>query len=152
MTALTSAGPDGDISRFVGYRFPDGHYTIDPEAHRQFVEAVGGSTSERGTAHPVFGFLVAHCGMGLTFEEFMALLGAPIDAGALFGQEDLVLERPLRVGEMFTVRGSIVEARSTTGSRAGAMDLVTCGLEVVDAQGQIACRSRETYVIPRPAK
>ena len=149
MSATPSHLPAGDVSRLVGYRFPDGQYTIEPEAHRQFVEATDGSTSDRGMAHPVFGFLVAHCGMGLGFDEFMKLLGAPPDAGALFGQEDLVLERPLRVGEVFTVRGSIVEARSTTGSRSGAMDLVTCGLEVVDVEGQVVCRSRETYVIPR---
>lgn len=136
------------IERFVGYRFPDGVYTIDPGAHAKFIDAVGAKAPPDGHAHPLFAFLVSHCGMGMTFEEFMRLLGAPHDAGALFGQEDLVLERPLRVGETYTVRGEIVEARSARGERSGPIDLVTCGLDVLDGAGELVCRSLETYVIP----
>lgn len=146
-------GPAGesisDVTRLIGYRFPDGSYTIDPEDHQRFVQTTGGRRSDTGTAHPVFGFLATHCGMGLDFPQFMALLGAPLDSGALFGQEDLRLERPLHIGETFTVRGSIVEARATVGAQVGSMFLVTCGLELVDGEGEVVCRSRETYVVPR---
>ncbi len=144
---MTASG----IERFLGYQLPGGSYTVDPDKHAQFLDAVDAEPSPSGNAHPMFGFLAAHCGMGLTFPQFMVLLEAPLDAGALFGQEDLQLRRPLRIGETVSVRGSIVEARSTRGSKAGAFDLVTCGLELVDAAGTVVCTSRETYVIPRKA-
>lgn len=137
------------IERFTGHRLPDGAYTIDAEDHAAFLAAVDGIASRDGHAHPLFGFLATHCGMGLSFREFMELLGTTEDAGAMFGQEALELNRPLRIGETFTVRGLIVEARSTSSQRLGPLDIVTCALELVDADREVACRSRETYVIPR---
>jgi acyl dehydratase len=137
------------IERFIGYALPGGMFTIDPDKHALFLKAVDAQPSPSGNAHPMFAFFAAHNGMGLTFPQFMELLEAPLDAGALFGQEDLQLMRPLRIGETVTVRGSIVEARSTRGSKAGSFDLVTCGLELIDASGAVVSTSRETYVIPR---
>lgn len=142
---MTTSG----IERFLGYRLPGGSFTVEPEKHALFLKAVDGVPSPTGNAHPMFAFIAAHNGMGLSFPQFMELLEAPLDAGALFGQEDLQLLRPLRIGETVSVRGSIVEARSTRGAKAGSFDLVTCGLELVDAAGALVCTSRETYVIPR---
>ena len=137
------------IERFVGFRFPDGKYTVDPELHEMYLKAVDAVPSPAGNAHPLFGFLAAHCGMGYTFPQFMELIEAPLDAGALFGQEDLQLHRPLRIGETVTVKASIVQARSTTGAQTGRFDLVTCGIELTDDSGAIVCTSLETYVVPR---
>lgn len=139
------------IERFLGHVLPGGSFTVDPGKHALFLEAVDAKPSPSGNAHPMFSFIAAHNGMGLTFPQFMELLEAPLDAGALFGQEDLVIIRPLRIGETVSVRGSIVEARSTKGAKAGSFDLVTCGLELIDDSGAVICTSRETYVIPRGA-
>ena len=144
------ASPPG-IERFQGYPLPGGTYTVEPDRHALWLKAVDAEASPAGNAHPMFAFIAAHNGMGLTFPQFMELLEAPLDAGALFGQEDLQLARPLKIGETVTVRGSIVEARSTRGAKAGSFDLVTCGLELLDASGAVICTSRETYVIPRRA-
>lgn len=140
--------PQG-IERFQGYVLPGGSYTVEPARHALFLQAVDGAPSLSGNAHPIFCFIAAHNGMGLTFPQFMELLEAPLDAGALFGQEDLQIKRPLRIGETVSVRGRIAEARSTKGAKAGAFDLVTCALELVDGAGDVICTSRETYVIPR---
>lgn len=150
-TSGGTAGESPGIERFIGYRLPGGTYTVEPGKHALFREAVEAEPSPEGNAHPMFAFIAAHNGMGLTFPQFMQLLQAPLDAGALFGQEDLQVLRPLRIGETVTVRGSIVEARSTRGAKAGNFDLVTCGLELIDAEGVRICTSRETYVIPRRA-
>lgn len=139
------------IERFQGYKLPGGVFTVEPDKHALFLEAVEAEPSPIGHAHPMFSFIAAHNGMGLTFPQFMELLEAPLDAGALFGQEDLNIMRPLRIGETVAVRGSIVEARSTKGAKAGSFDLVTCGLELIDDSGTVICTSRETYVIPRRA-
>ena len=137
------------IERFLGCTLPGGTFTVEPDKHALFLEAVDAEPSPSGNAHPMFAFFAAHNGMGFTFPQFMQFLEAPLDVGALFGQEDLQLLRPLRIGETVSVRGSIVEARNTSGAKTGSFDLVTCGLEVVDSAGAVVCTSRETYVIPR---
>lgn len=139
------------IERFVGHRLPGGKYTVEPDKHALFLKAVDALPSPVGNAHPMFAFIAAHNGMGLTFPQFMELIDAPLDAGALFGQEDLRILRPLRIGETVTVRGSIVDAQSKRGAKAGSFDRITCALELVDGSGDVICTSRETYIIPRRA-
>lgn len=137
------------IEKYIGYSFPGGTYTIDPAKHALFLKAVDGVPSKDGRAHPILHFIATHAGKGMTFDGLMELIGAPLDAGALFGQEDLEILRPLHVGETVQVRGSIVDARSKTGARTGAFDTLTTSIELVDAEGNVACRSLETYIIPR---
>ncbi|MDB5719673.1 MAG: hypothetical protein JWP15_291, partial [Alphaproteobacteria bacterium] len=97
-------------------------------------------------------FIATHAGKSVTFAQLMVLIDAPIDAGALFGQEDLEIFRPLHVGETVKVRGGIVDAKSKSGAKTGAFDTVTTSIELVDGQGEVACRSLETYIIPRAAR
>ncbi|RYY06553.1 MAG: hypothetical protein EON55_23080 [Alphaproteobacteria bacterium] len=137
------------IESFVGHRFPGGRYTIDPAKHALFLKAVDGIPSADGRAHPIMHFIATHAGKGTTFAQLMELIGAPLDAGALFGQEDLEIFRPLKVGETVEVRGAIVDARSKSGAKTGAFDTLTTSIELVDAGGAVTCRSLETYIIPR---
>ena len=148
---LAPAPPGQGIERFQGYPLPGGTFTVEPGKHALFCKAVDAAPSTSGNAHPMFAFFAAHNGMGLTFPQFMELLEAPLDAGALFGQEDLQIRRPLRIGETVTVRGTITEAQSKRGSKAGSFDRVTCSLELIDAKGESICSSLETYIIPRRA-
>lgn len=137
------------IETYIGYTFPGGTYTIDPAKHTLFLKAVDGIPSADGRAHPILHFIATHAGKGMTFDGLMAMIGAPLDAGALFGQEDLEILRPLRIGETVTVRGRIVDARSKSGAKTGAFDTLTTSIELVDADGEVCCRSLETYIIPR---
>lgn len=137
------------IEQFIGYQFPGGSYTIDPAKHALFLKAVDGIPSADGRAHPILHFIATHAGKGMTFDKLMELIGAPLDAGALFGQEDLEILRPLYVGETVTVRGGIADAKSKTGAKTGAFDTLTTSIELIDAGGEIICRSLETYIIPR---
>jgi acyl dehydratase len=150
-TSESTPGARRGIERFEGHALPGGTYTVDPSKHALFLEAVAAEPSPAGNAHPMFCFIAAHNGMGLTFPQFMDLLEAPLDAGALFGQEDLHIVRPLKIGETVSVRGTIVEAVTKHGAKTGSFDRVTCGLELVDATGAVICTSRETYIIPRKA-
>jgi acyl dehydratase len=136
------------IERFIGYRFPGGTYTVAPDKHALFLDAVDGIASGRDCAHPVMHFIATHAGKGMTFEKLMDLIGAPLDAGALFGQEDLEIFRPVRVGETVAVRGGIVDAQTKTGAKTGPFNTLTTEIELVDAKGEVVCRSRETYIIP----
>jgi hypothetical protein len=137
------------IERFIGYRFPGGTYTIDPGKHALFLKAVDGIASEENCAHPIMHFIATHAGKGMTFDRLMELIGAPLEAGALFGEEDLEIMRPLQVGETVTVRGGIVEAKTKSGAKTGSFHTLTTSIELVDAAGAVVCRSLETYIIPQ---
>ena len=113
--------PGTGIERFVGFKFPDGTYRIDPDKHALWLKSVDGTASPDNLAHPVFHFIAAHAGMGYTFEQFMQLLEAPLEAGALFGEEDLQIYRPLRIGESVKVIASIVKAKSRNGAKGGSV-------------------------------
>ena len=139
----------GGIERFIGYQLPGGTYTIQPGNHALFLKAVDGIPSPDNCAHPIMHFIATHAGKGMTFDKLMELIGAPLEAGALFGEEDLEIIRPLKVGETVTVRGGIVDAKTKSGSKTGGFYTLTTGIELVDAAGEVVCRSRETYIIPQ---
>lgn len=142
-------GASSGIARFIGHRFPDGSYTIEPARHALFLKAVDGIPSKDDRAHPIMHFIATHAGKGTSFPQLMELIGAPLDAGALFGQEDLEIFRPLRIGETVAVKGGIVDAKEKSGAKTGRFDTLTTSIELIDEGGEIVCRSLETYVIPR---
>lgn len=137
-----------DIRRFIGYRFPGGSYTITSDKHALFLQAVDGIPSAQGNAHPAMHFIATHAGKGMSFDKLMELIGAPLEAGALFGEEDLEIFRPARVGETVSVRGGIVDAQTKRGAKTGPFHTLTTAIELIDASGAVLCRSRETYIIP----
>lgn len=131
----------------VGTRLPDGRHTIEPDAHRRWVQATYGEPWASPFAHPVYLFLVAHCGMGISLTAFFELIGTRLEDGVMFGQGDLEQRRPLRVGGSYRVATEIAAVERKQGAALGPFDLVTCRLEVGDEAG-VAGVSLESYVVP----
>ena len=78
-------------------RFPDGEYTITVAANDRLCRLVQAPPLPAGTAHPVWAHLATHIGKGLTFTEFAEVVGAPVDAGYLFGGGSLEFWEPIRL-------------------------------------------------------
>jgi len=139
-------------SQLAGLRFPDGEYTITAAANAQLCRLVGAATARGGLAHPVFCHLATHVGKGVTFAEFTELVGAPLDAGFLFGGGALEFWEPLRVDTRYLVRGGIDSVERRVGARTGAFDVITTELDLIDAgSDRRVSRSRESYIVPRGA-
>jgi hypothetical protein len=132
----------------VGTRLPRGEFTIDPDDHRAFCDAVFASPWTRDDAHPSFLHLVAHIGKGMPLPEFFALIGTSLDAGVTFGEGQLEYERPLRIGETYAVQTTIAAVESKTGRRRGRFDVVTVRSDVRDGAGTFVGSSREAYIVP----
>jgi hypothetical protein len=132
----------------VGTRLPEGAYTIDPDEHRVFCEAVfhPGWTSE--LAHPLFLHLVAHCGKGMELDAFFRLIGTALEAGVTFGQGQLDYHQPLRVGASYRVLTDIRDVQTKRGRKRGAFDVVTCHSRVFDETDAMVGESHESYVVP----
>ncbi len=131
----------------MGRRLPDGAYTIEAEAHRRWLAATFGPEWDGPLAHPMYLYLVAHCGMGTDIARFFELIGTDVAGGVMFGEGHLEFIRPLRIGARYEVRAQIAAVERKSGSSLDAFDTVTCRIEVCDAEG-VAGISHETYVVP----
>ena len=137
-------------SALAGLRFPDGAYTITAAANERLCRLVGAPPLPAGAAHPVFGHLATHVGKGVTFAEFADIVGAPVDAGYLFGGGSLDFWEPLRLDTPYLVRGGITTVVPQVGRKTGAFDVITTELDLVDAAtDRRVSRSRESYIVPR---
>jgi hypothetical protein len=145
----TSDGAPGRTA-LAGLRFPDGEYTITVAANEQLCRLVDAPPLPAGVAHPVFGHLATHVGKGVTFAEFADIVGAPVDAGYLFGGGSLDFWEPLRLETRYLVRGGITTVVPQVGRKTGPFDVITTELDLVDATtDRPVSRSRESYIVPR---
>jgi acyl dehydratase len=131
----------------AGTRLPQGAFTIDPEAHRVFTDAVFAGPWEGEVAHPMFLHLVAHIGKGMPLKDFFELIGTELESGVTFGQGELRFVAPLRIGTTYRVETEIVGVERKRGRRRGAFDIVTCRSNVYDGDTLVGV-SEESYVVP----
>jgi hypothetical protein len=141
-----------DSSSLVGLRFPDGEYTISVAANDRLCRLVKAPALPQGIAHPVWAHMATHIGKGLTFAEFAEVVGAPIDAGFLFGGGSLEFVEPIRLETRYLVRGGIASVVSRVGRQTGPFDVITTELDLVELERERrVSRSVESYIVPRRA-
>ncbi len=133
----------------VAREFPEGEFTIAEYEHFLCADAVLSPQLPPGEAHPMYAYYTAIAGMGITLDELFAAAHSSAADGPMFGEAGLEFRRPLEVGATYVVRGGFTDAVRKESSRLGFMDLVTFELEVVDADGEVAAVSRNTFVFPR---
>jgi hypothetical protein len=138
-----------ELQALVGTSFPGGSYTIEPYQHWLMMDAVGGTPVREGTAHPLYAYYGALAGMGLSVDELFGLAGATADDGPMFGEAEIEVLRPLRIGATYTVSGAITTVQRKEGRRAGVFDIVTFCLELRDAGGEVAAVSTNSFIFPR---
>lgn len=137
-------------SALVGIRFPDGEYTITVAANDRLCRLVEAPPLPAGVAHPVWGHLATHVGKGVTFSEFAGLVGAPLDAGFLYGGGSLDFRESIRLDRRYLVRGGITSVVSHVGRRTGPFDVITTELDLAEPESeQWISRSCESYIVPR---
>ena len=142
-----------DLQSVVGHRFPGGTYRVEPYRNWLTCDAVLSPAPAPGDeiAHPMFCYYGALAGMGISLDELFALVGATAEDGVMFGEAEIDLRRPLRVGETFTIRGGITDAERKEGKRVGIFDIVAFRLELIDADDEVAAVSTNSFVFPRRA-
>jgi hypothetical protein len=140
------------LDELVGTTFPEGTYRIGGQRNADYVGAVhsgsAGLSASPDVAHPVFGFLATHCGMGVTLEEFFTIVGATLEDGVLFGEGTLDFEDVVRTDTTYRVTGGIVRTARKVGRQTGTFDTITVRFELLDGDRRV-CTSEETYVFPR---
>ena len=137
-------------SPLVGLRFADGEYTITRAENDRLCRLVKSPPLPDGIAHPVWCHLATHVGKSVSFPQFAELVGAPLDAGFLFGGGELEFAEPLRLERRYIVRGGIETVEPRMGRRTGRFDVITTLLELIDTEEERTVSScREDWIVPR---
>ena len=90
-------------------------------------------------------------------EPGTSALIAVLDAGIakrgmiLHGEQEFTYNRPVYVGEKFTVNQKVVNVYEKPNAKGGTMAFFEAESEYVDAEGKVACTSRGTFIERRPA-
>lgn len=138
-----------DVKALIGRPFPGGSFTVEPYKHFLTCDVVLAPEPADGTAHPIFVYMAAIAGFGLSIDELFELcLASPAD-GAVFGECELEIHTPLRVGATYSVTGRIGDVARKEGKRAGVFDIVRADFEVLDRSGAVVATSRKSFVFPR---
>ncbi|MGH9247059.1 MAG: hypothetical protein ACRD29_22615 [Acidimicrobiales bacterium] len=139
-----------ELEKIVGTPFPGGKVTVEPYEHWLLCDVVQSTRPPDGVAHPLYVYIAALSGMGLTVDELFALCGATAEDGPMFGEHETEIHEPLRVGATYDVRGRVTAVDRKHGRTAGTFDLVFFELDVADpASGDVRAVCRNSFVFPR---
>lgn len=117
-----------DLDALLGKEFPGGTGRIEPYESILLHDAVLSPRSPR--PHPVWAFLAAQRGMGMTLSDIYDWFSCPPEVGPMLGECAMAFRAPLRTAVDYRVRGRIVSAVHKTGRSLGPFDLVTFVLEM----------------------
>jgi hypothetical protein len=137
-----------DVEKLVGFRFPGGSVTIQPYENWLLCDVVCSPQMPAGTAHPLYAYLCADAGMGMSLTQLFNLAGASADDGPMQGGAEIELMGALRTGVTYDVRGGITHAERKHGKRAGTFDIVTYRMELLE-HGEVVAASTNSVVFPR---
>jgi len=137
-----------EMEKLVGYAFAGGSYTVEPYEHWLTCDVVLAPPTFEGVAHPLYVYMAALAGMGLSVDGLFRLCHATAADGPMFGECGTEIIRPLLVGGTYDVQGGITGVVRKTGQRTGTFDIVSFRLELVDGLG-VAAVSRNSFVFPR---
>lgn len=142
----------------IGRRFPGGTYTVEPWQAWLIADVVlepkpartGCGASGGKPAHPLFAWLAAIGGWGMTWDDLFGWFGATAADGPVFGEHETTLHRPLEVGATYRVTGGIVSADRKVGRTTGPFDVVGYRMELHDeTDGAHVATCFNSIVFPR---
>ena len=116
---------------------PGATYTIPPDGFARLDAIVGGETE------PLWAFMVAMSGLGVTIEELFAMFDCTMEDGPMLGEWAVEYTGAFEPGASYHVTAEVLGLEEKSG-RSGRFDLVR---SKIDIAGVASCRF--TYVLPR---
>lgn len=138
-----------ELEKRVGHELPGGTYELEDYKDWLTRDVVGAEPSRDGVALPMFCYYAAIAGMGVSIDGLFRLVEATADSGVMFGEAEIDIHEPFRIGETYTVTGRITDIVRKEGRKAGVFDIVTFALDVTDSSGELAGVSTNSFVFPR---
>ena len=135
-------------TRVVGYRFPDGKFTIPPHEAWLTADALHSPALPDGVAHPMYFYYAGLVGMGISLDELFALVDSSAAEGPMFGELEISQTRSLRVGEELLVTGEILSVDRKEGG-SGIFDIVAFRLDLHDVDHHAVGGTVCSFIFPR---
>jgi hypothetical protein len=127
---------------------PEGRYFIATAVDAAIRRSSGGLAAQKGRAHPVFAFLAALGGMGISIAELCKMCGASIDDGPVLARCRIRYHCPLRLEHSYVVDGIIVSQMRKPSRRFGAADHIGLELNLRDDKG-LCAEIAITMIMPK---
>lgn len=128
---------------------PVGRYLLDPALDDRLRAFNGVAPREGDTAHPVFAFVMALGGMGLSIRELSDQLGLAFGDGPVLAGCVLEYHSTLRVGARYDVAAEVAELLRKPSRRFGAADHLHLHIRLSQA-GRACAEARLHIIFPAP--
>lgn len=135
-------------ARVVGYRFPEGSFTIPAHEAWLSADALHAPPLPDGVAHPMYFFYVGIVGMGLSLDELFELMGSSAAEGPMFGELEIQQDEVLKVGGTYRVDGEILAVVRKSGG-SGTFDIMTFRLDLVSEDDRAVGHTLNSFIFPR---
>jgi hypothetical protein len=132
------------------FRLPNGRYRISSVLDAEIRQSSGGVPAQDGRAHPIFAFLAALGGMGISAADLFEMYGASIEDGPVLARCGIRYHRPLLVEHDYEVEGLITSVTNKKSRRFGSADHIALELKLCDGGGPCA-EIAITMVAPKGA-
>ena len=111
------------------------------------LEDVLGSPRPSAGLHPLFAFIAAQRGIGVSVAELCEIAEFDVEDGPLLGSLDIEWSRPLHANAEYAVEGEINSLVRKHG-RSGVFDVLTFQERLVDTAG-VAATVDAIFILPR---
>lgn len=126
-------------------------YVIRAEDNAALCATLGAAPAADGSAHPVYYYVAAQAGMGLTVAELCRACGFDAGEGLVLASSKVAFARPLRVGEPYRVDGRVLGLERRPSRRFGRLDLLEYEIRLRAPDGAAVLTTVNVWALPRGA-
>jgi len=135
-------------ARLVGSPLPGGRQSVSPAEAWLGDDAMQARHPRTSQLQPIWVFILALRGMGVSIGELLEWAGSRVDDGVLFGELAIDELVPLLVDHEYDVTGAITSIVRKEGQKTGVFDILTFDLEVA-RDGVVHGRASSSFILPR---
>ena len=149
-----ASATDGELNPFpdkhppsTGTVLAKGRFAIDAADDQRLRRLAGADRATAGEAHPGFALVAALGGVGVPVRTLFEACGLGFETGPVLGRCRIEWDRPLTIGENYTVEASLAGLTRKSSRRFGAADHLVLAFAICDEAGRCA-KVETTTIVP----
>jgi hypothetical protein len=131
-----------------GTPLPEGTFTITEVDERRVLDVIGGAPTADGAAHPLWAYIAAQRGIGISVADICGLAAFNVNDGPMLGSSHLEYHGPIRIGVPYRVTGEVLGIERKHGT-IGVFDLLEFREDLLAEDGSLVASSTSIYILPR---
>ncbi len=131
-----------------GTPLPPGSITIPAAESADLAQVLGSAAPDGGRLHPLYGYIAAQRGIGISIPDLCRLAEFDIDDGPMLGSLSIELRGDLHADTEYAVDGEVLSIVRKHG-RTGTFDLMTFQERLTSPGGEVVTVAEVSFVLPR---